>query len=136
MVYLSIRKINSSFFLTRKYFILNWLLILHYFISSFCLHSTVLRLLVTGDKNQVYSSLRERKRKLFGLSNSLVVQRRKLPQVQLDPGYQSTLKVFSLSKFCLWFCLPLEKAMTPHSSTLAWKIPWTKEPGRLQAWGH
>jgi len=24
-----------------------------------------------------------------------------------------------------------EKAMAPHSSTLAWKIPWTKEPGRL-----
>ena len=26
---------------------------------------------------------------------------------------------------------PLEKEMTTHSSTLAWKIPWTKEPGRL-----
>ena len=26
----------------------------------------------------------------------------------------------------------LEKAMAPHSSTLAWKIPWTEEPGRLQ----
>ena len=26
-----------------------------------------------------------------------------------------------------------EKAMAPHSSTLAWKIPWTEEPGRL--WG-
>ena len=24
-----------------------------------------------------------------------------------------------------------EKAMTPHSSTLAWKIPWAEEPGRL-----
>ena len=29
----------------------------------------------------------------------------------------------------------LEKAMAPHSSTLAWKIPWTEEPGRLQAHG-
>ena len=28
-----------------------------------------------------------------------------------------------------------EKAMAPHSSTLAWKIPWTKEPGRLQSYG-
>ena len=28
-----------------------------------------------------------------------------------------------------------EKAMTPHSSTLAWKIPWTEEPGRLQSMG-
>ena len=27
-----------------------------------------------------------------------------------------------------------EKAMAPHSSTLAWKIPWTEEPGRLQSY--
>ena len=30
---------------------------------------------------------------------------------------------------------PLEKAMAPHSSTLAWKIPWTEERGRLQSMG-
>ena len=29
----------------------------------------------------------------------------------------------------------LEKAMTPHSSTLAWRIPWTEEPGGLQSMG-
>ena len=29
----------------------------------------------------------------------------------------------------------LEKAMAPHSSTLAWKIPWTEEPGRLHSMG-
>ena len=29
----------------------------------------------------------------------------------------------------------LEKAMAPHSSTLAWKIPWTVEPGGLQSMG-
>ena len=28
---------------------------------------------------------------------------------------------------------PLEKEMATHSSTLAWKIPWTEEPGRLQS---
>ena len=28
-----------------------------------------------------------------------------------------------------------EKAMAPHSSTLAWKIPWAEEPGRLQSMG-
>ena len=28
-----------------------------------------------------------------------------------------------------------EKAMTPYSNTLAWKIPWTEEPGRLQSVG-
>ena len=37
---------------------------------------------------------------------------------------------FSLS--CIW---DTEKAMAPHSSTLAWKIPWTEEPGRLQSMG-
>ena len=29
----------------------------------------------------------------------------------------------------------LEKEMANHSSTLAWKIPWTEEPGRLQSIG-
>ena len=31
--------------------------------------------------------------------------------------------------------LQSEKAMAPHSSTLAWKIPWMEEPGRLQSMG-
>ena len=31
---------------------------------------------------------------------------------------------------------PLEKKMATHSSTLAWKIRWTKERGRLQSMGH
>ena len=31
-------------------------------------------------------------------------------------------------------CL-LEKAVAPHSSTVAWKIPWMEEPGRLQSMG-
>ena len=30
---------------------------------------------------------------------------------------------------------PLEKEMAIHSSTIAWKIPWTEEPGRLQYMG-
>ena len=30
---------------------------------------------------------------------------------------------------------PLEKEMAMHSSTLAWKIPWMEEPGRLQSMG-
>ena len=33
-----------------------------------------------------------------------------------------------------WFCYS-EKAMAPHSSTLAWKIPWMEEPGGLQTMG-
>ena len=31
--------------------------------------------------------------------------------------------------------MTMEKAMAAHSSTLAWKIPWTEEPGRLQSMG-
>ena len=30
---------------------------------------------------------------------------------------------------------PLKKGMTTHSSILAWRIPWTEEPGRLQSMG-
>ena len=30
---------------------------------------------------------------------------------------------------------PLEKEMATHSSTLAWRIPWREEPGRLQSTG-
>ena len=30
---------------------------------------------------------------------------------------------------------PLEKEMAIHSSTIAWKVPWTEEPGRLQSMG-
>jgi len=30
---------------------------------------------------------------------------------------------------------PLDRETAPHSSTLAWKIPWTEEPGRLQPMG-
>ena len=29
-----------------------------------------------------------------------------------------------------------EKAMAPHSSTLAWEIPWMEEPGGCSPWGH
>ena len=31
------------------------------------------------------------------------------------------------------FYIYVEKAMATHSSTLAWKIPWMEEPGRLQS---
>ena len=33
------------------------------------------------------------------------------------------------------YSLISEKEMAPHSSTLAWKIPWTEEPGGLQVHG-
>ena len=31
---------------------------------------------------------------------------------------------------------PLKKGMAPYSSSLAWEIPWTEEPGGLQSMGH
>ena len=37
--------------------------------------------------------------------------------------------------FVLLYCSMLEKAIAPHSSTLAWKTPWMEEPGRLQSMG-
>ena len=40
-----------------------------------------------------------------------------------------------LFSYCLSLAFRVEKAMAPHSSTLAWKIPWTEEPGRLQFTG-
>ena len=39
-------------------------------------------------------------------------------------------------KVCMiLFFFFLEKAVAPYSSTLAWKIPWMEEPGRLQSMG-
>ena len=58
----------------------------------------------------------------MSLSASLVAQMGK----QL-PAVQKT-QVWSLGQED-----PLEKEMATHSSTLAWKIPWTEEPGRLQS---
>ena len=37
--------------------------------------------------------------------------------------------------YCWWIVSSEEKTMAPHSSTLAWKIPWVEEPGRLQSTG-
>ena len=48
--------------------------------------------------------------------------------------YQSPWMLKSHSEPSIAF-LP-EKVMATHSSTLAWKIPWTEEPGRLSPRGH
>ena len=44
-------------------------------------------------------------------------------------------KVLYCSFFLIVSEASLEKAMVPHSSTLAWQIPWTEEPGGLQSMG-
>ena len=56
------------------------------------------------------------------LSASLVAQ-----EVKYTPAMQETW-VQSLGQED-----PLEKGMAMHSSILAWRIPWTEEPGRLQS---
>ena len=38
-------------------------------------------------------------------------------------------------QFIVVHTVKAEKAMATHSSTLAWKIPWIEEPGRLQSMG-
>ena len=40
-----------------------------------------------------------------------------------------------VAQSCPTLSLLSEKAMAPHSSTLAWEIPWMEEPGRLQSMG-
>ena len=48
------------------------------------------------------------------------------------PNTLGNWDLVTLNEICSW---PSEKAMAPHSSTLAWKIPWMEEPGRLQFMG-
>ena len=43
--------------------------------------------------------------------------------------------VYTWGGFMLMYGKTTEKAMARHSSTLAWRIPWTEEPGRLQSMG-
>ena len=51
-------------------------------------------------------------------------------------GHSDWYEVIPHYKFDLHFSNEWsEKAMAPHSSTLAWKIPWTEQPGRLQSMG-
>ena len=59
-----------------------------------------------------------------GVKASLVAQR-----LKCLPGIQET-RVRSLGRED-----PLEKEMATHCSTLAWRIPWREEPGRLQSMG-
>ena len=47
-----------------------------------------------------------------------------------DNSYKVKIIIINITQYSL-----VEKAMAPHSSTLAWKIPWTEEPGGLQSRG-
>ena len=67
----------------------------------------------------------------------LEVVKEEMARVNIDILGISELKWTGMDKFnsdnhYIYYC-GLEKAMAPHSSTLAWKIPWTEEPGRLRS---
>ena len=62
------------------------------------------------------------------LTTGITIQ---LNKVAMTVGSQQALEAL------IWQVLATnaEKAMAPHSSSLAWKIPWTEEPGRPQSMG-
>ena len=51
------------------------------------------------------------------------------------PQAPATTDHFTISTVLPFLECHMEKAMAPHSSTLAWRIPWTEKPGRLQSTG-
>ena len=53
-------------------------------------------------------------------------------QVKNPPGMQETQEMWV--QFLGWKD-PLEEEMATHSSILAWRFPWTEEPGELQSMG-
>ena len=56
----------------------------------------------------------------------MVLLVKKLP---VNAGVAEVVDLVPSWEYCM------EEGMAPHSSTLAWKIPWTEEPGRLQSMG-
>ena len=77
-------------------------------------------------------------------SKASILQRSAFFIVQLSHPYMTTGKTIAITRWSfagkvvslLFNTLSrLEKAMAPHSSTLAWKIPWVEEPGGLQSMG-
>ena len=73
---------------------------------------------------RVRHNLASEQQQMETLRSSLVAQMVKNLPVMQETGVQSlTLED------------PLEKGMATHSGILAWRIPWTEEPGRLQSMG-
>ena len=75
--------------------------------------------------------------KIFFLKFALVkwsmrwadVQQQTRREIEIEVYYSQVLEVFGKPRGAT------KKAMATHSSTLAWKIPWVEEPGRLQSMG-
>ena len=56
-------------------------------------------------------------------------------KIHLLRGHPFNSMTFRFLVLCIHKHICAEKAMAPHSTTLAWKTPWTEEPGRLQSMG-
>ena len=58
------------------------------------------------------------------------------PWVKNPPAMQEMEEMEEIRVGSLGWEDPLEEEMATHSSILAWRIPWTEEPGRYSPWGH
>ena len=74
-----------------------------------------------------YLALKKKKKKRKKERKTLRSEKRYI--FKTKENYETIIKIWTLSIYLMMF---LEKAMAPHSSTLAWKIPWMEVPGRLQ----
>ena len=99
----------------------------------------LISLLSTG-LSRVFSNTTAQKHQFFFIINSAFFM------VQFSHPYMTTGKTIHLSRqtvvckvmLCFLTCClgwSSEKAMAPHSGTLAWKIPWMEEPGGLRSMG-
>ena len=55
--------------------------------------------------------------------------------MNLEPIIHSEVSQKAKDMCCVLMHICMQKVMAPHSSTLAWKMLWTEEPGRLQSMG-
>ena len=76
---------------------------------------------------------------LWRVFSSITVQKHQFFGAQLTSMVLQTVKRLSTMRETQVWSLgwedPLEREIAIHSSTIAWKIPWTEEPGRLQSMG-
>ena len=85
-------------------------------------------------KNILFSEKKIRANRVLhneGLASSIFLSKHKCLKNSSSAKVEIYLKL-KYKYILIWY---MEKAMATHSSTLAWKIPWREEPGRLQSMG-